>query len=99
MINIVKSIFILLLGSLLASSYAFKLSAVDLEPNMENYDELSFNKEYAPYLAMIDEYRGEQNNILDDDPTFDARYRTWKRNADLINSLLALPKGMSDAGR
>ncbi|KAG7307233.1 hypothetical protein JYU34_007390 [Plutella xylostella] len=26
-------------------------------------------------------------------------YRAWKRNADLINSLLTLPKGMNDAGR
>ncbi|KAG6449512.1 hypothetical protein O3G_MSEX006110 [Manduca sexta] len=27
------------------------------------------------------------------------KFRAWKRNADLINALLALPKGMTEAGR
>lgn len=37
--------------------------------------------------------------IIEMNSQIDTRYKTWKRNADLVNSLLALPKGMHDAGR
>lgn len=37
--------------------------------------------------------------IIESNSQIETRLRTWKRNADLINSLLALPKGMNDAGR
>lgn len=37
--------------------------------------------------------------VIETNALIDTKYRTWKRNADLINSLLALPKGMNEAGR
>nr|BAD80753.1 Pigment-dispersing factor [Bombyx mori] len=40
-----------------------------------------------------------ENFIIETKALIDTKYRTWKRNADLINSLLALPKDMNDAGR
>ncbi|RVE43438.1 hypothetical protein evm_011889 [Chilo suppressalis] len=51
--------------------------------------------------AMIDAYRGGATGrmVIETNALVNTKYRTWKRNADLINSLLALPKGMNDAGR
>lgn len=51
--------------------------------------------------SMIDAYRGEKSGrtVIETNAHINTKYRTWKRNADLINSLLALPKGMNDAGR
>ncbi|KAJ2952796.1 hypothetical protein O0L34_g7155 [Tuta absoluta] len=37
--------------------------------------------------------------VFQTDELIDTKYHMWKRNADLINSILALPKGMNDAGR
>lgn len=37
--------------------------------------------------------------VIETNAPKNTKYKTWKRNADLINSILALPKGMNDAGR
>ncbi|XP_013186514.1 argininosuccinate lyase [Amyelois transitella] len=60
------------------------------------------NKENIQQIhSMIDAYKGEIEGqmIIETNEMIDTKYRTWKRNADLINSLLTLPKGMNDAGR
>ncbi|CAK1581977.1 unnamed protein product [Parnassius mnemosyne] len=53
--------------------------------------------------SMVNAYsnRGDLRGrlVIETNALIDTKYRTWKRNADLINSLLALPKGMNDAGR
>ncbi|CAG4981260.1 unnamed protein product [Parnassius apollo] len=53
--------------------------------------------------SMVNAYnnRGDLNGglVIETNALIDTKYRTWKRNADLINSLLALPKDMNDAGR
>lgn len=56
---------------------------------------------------MFNAYRGEvgDNNedkrrlVIATNALVDTKFKAWKRNADVINSLLALPKGMIDAGR
>ncbi|XP_026758132.3 uncharacterized protein LOC113517609 [Galleria mellonella] len=60
------------------------------------------DKEYIHHVhSMIDAYRGDVGGrlVIETNALIDTKYRTWKRNADLINSILALPKGMNDAGR
>ncbi|CAH2074072.1 unnamed protein product, partial [Iphiclides podalirius] len=62
------------------------------------------NEQYIRHIhSMINAYnkRGDSNGryLIETNALIDTKYRTWKRNADLINSLLALPKGMSEAGR
>lgn len=52
--------------------------------------------------SMINAYRGDKMGgrfVIETNALINTKYRNWKRNADLINSLLALPKGMDDAGR
>lgn len=41
----------------------------------------------------------EGRAMVDTNALGETKFKTWKRNADLINSLLALPKGMNEAGR
>ncbi|XP_028160854.1 uncharacterized protein LOC114353182 [Ostrinia furnacalis] len=60
------------------------------------------NKEYLKKMhSLMNDNRGEKNDrtLIETNALINTKYRTWKRNADLINSLLALPKGMNDAGR
>nr|QDK59916.1 pigment dispersing factor [Cydia pomonella] len=60
------------------------------------------DEEYIRHIhSMIDAYRGDIGGrfIIETNALIDTKYRTWKRNADMINSLLALPKGLNDAGR
>ncbi|XP_026742800.1 uncharacterized protein LOC113504606 isoform X2 [Trichoplusia ni] len=52
--------------------------------------------------SMINAYRDDMLNermVIETNSLVDTKYKAWKRNADLINSLLALPKGLNDAGR
>ncbi|CAG9783691.1 unnamed protein product [Diatraea saccharalis] len=51
--------------------------------------------------SMIDSYRSSINGrmVIESNALINTKYRIWKRNADLINSLLALPKDMNDVGR
>ncbi|XP_049867314.1 uncharacterized protein LOC126367699 [Pectinophora gossypiella] len=62
------------------------------------------DEEYTKHVhSLFDAYRGDYSDRMvvetETDTLIGTTYRTWKRNADLINSLLALPKGMNDAGR
>nr|QMS43298.1 pigment dispersing factor [Grapholita molesta] len=60
------------------------------------------DEEYIRHIhSMINAYRGDVGGrlIIETNALIDTKYRTWKRNADMINSLLALPKGLNDAGR
>ncbi|KAJ8725594.1 hypothetical protein PYW08_003777 [Mythimna loreyi] len=81
------------------------------EPEIESYgdEELA---EIIPYVendkyirhihSMINAYRDDvldRRMVIETNSLVDTKYKTWKRNGDLINSLLALPKGMNDAGR
>nr|XP_053625374.1 uncharacterized protein LOC128683608 [Plodia interpunctella] len=70
----------------------------------KNYPNMQYipDKEYIQHIhSLIDAYKGEiaAQMVIETNEMVDTKYRTWKRNADLINSLLALPKGMNDAGR
>lgn len=51
--------------------------------------------------SMFNTYRGDAGGrlVIETNALIDTKFRTWKRNADVINSLLGLPKGLNDAGR
>lgn len=59
--------------------------------------------QYIRHISSImNAYRSDMMGgrlIIETNSLIDTKYKTWKRSADLINSLLALPKGMNDAGR
>nr|XP_026494826.1 uncharacterized protein LOC113399798 [Vanessa tameamea] len=60
------------------------------------------NKEYVRHIhSMIDAYNGGINGkiLIETNALIDTKYQTIKRNGDLINSLLGLPKGLIEAGR
>ncbi|XP_026329228.1 uncharacterized protein LOC113237143 [Hyposmocoma kahamanoa] len=67
-------------------------------------------KEYVRHIhSLFDVYRkgvGANTNevngarvVIETNTLFDTKFKAWKRNADIINSLLALPQGMNNAGR
>ncbi|KPJ15047.1 hypothetical protein RR48_09074 [Papilio machaon] len=69
-----------------------------------NFTPYLVNKEYVRHIhSMVNAYSnrgdGAGRLVIETNALIDTKYRTWKRNADLINSLLALPKGMNEAGR
>lgn len=64
---------------------------------------LKFLFQYIRHIhSMVNAYRDDvlgRRMVIETNSLVDTKYKTWKRNGDLINSLLALPKGMNDAGR
>lgn len=49
---------------------------------------------------MFNEYREDSEEVVSEtNDLVDTKYKIWKRNGDLINSLLALPMDMDAAGR
>ncbi|KAJ0180477.1 hypothetical protein K1T71_003881 [Dendrolimus kikuchii] len=98
---------VLLVLALLSDVSAYDVDN-DLGPNIlyRNMPKLVpyvADEEYIRHIhSMINAYRGDRLGgklVIETNALIDTKYRTWKRNADLINSLLALPKGMNDAGR
>ncbi|XP_013182081.1 PREDICTED: uncharacterized protein LOC106128310 isoform X1 [Papilio xuthus] len=74
--------------------------------NKEVFDTLPYfiYEQYVRHIhSMVNAYSNRGNGVgrlvIETNALIDTKYRTWKRNADLINSLLALPKGMNEAGR
>ncbi|XP_068630004.1 uncharacterized protein Pdf [Battus philenor] len=88
-----------------ASVYNFKANA--------HFDPKFFDKEIIPYVtdeqyvrhihSMVNAYSNQGDKggrlVVETNALIDTKYHAWKRNVDLINSLLALPKGMNEAGR
>ncbi|XP_075970082.1 pigment-dispersing factor [Anticarsia gemmatalis] len=98
------------LVALMFVSEAFTRDSI-INPDIEPYTEEEL-AELVPYLtndeyirqvhSMIDAHKADVlggRMVIETNALIDTKYKTWKRNADLINSILALPKGMNDAGR
>ncbi|KAI5633058.1 pigment-dispersing hormone (PDH) domain-containing protein [Phthorimaea operculella] len=68
----------------------------------EDYTAVAVEEYIRRIHSMFDVRRGRSGRagpVFQTDELIDTKYHMWKRNADLINSILALPKGMNDAGR
>nr|XP_021202728.1 pigment-dispersing factor isoform X1 [Bombyx mori]XP_021202729.1 pigment-dispersing factor isoform X1 [Bombyx mori]XP_021202731.1 pigment-dispersing factor isoform X1 [Bombyx mori] len=89
-----------------ASTYSVANSEAKIKLNRK-VSESSYgsDEQYIRQIhSLVNAYREDnsmlgENFIIETKALIDTKYRTWKRNADLINSLLALPKDMNDAGR
>ncbi|CAH0720772.1 unnamed protein product, partial [Brenthis ino] len=87
---------------------AFQLNSLVTEPhsftqNLQSIPNLSkSDKEYIQNIySMINAYKRNMDSkiFVETRKLINTKYQTWKRNGDLINSLLTLPKDMMDAGR
>ncbi|CAB3236414.1 unnamed protein product [Arctia plantaginis] len=97
---------------LLALTFVCRVSSSEynVNPDLRTLSEEELT-ELVPYMAK--EYMRHIHSLMnaqkadmaskrmvtETNALIDTKYKTWKRNADLINSILALPKGMNDAGR
>ncbi|XP_059054252.1 uncharacterized protein LOC131848423 [Achroia grisella] len=96
MVRYATTVLVLIVFVCQVSVHEFK--AINFGQYVEDYLE----NEYIHHIrSMIDAYREDIGARLfaETNPSINTKYRTWKRNADLINSILALPRDMNDAGR
>ncbi|XP_046964534.1 uncharacterized protein LOC124533353 [Vanessa cardui] len=93
---------VMLVFIMVTCTLAYKLNSLnDNELDEQNLQNLP-NKEYVRHIhSMIDAYNGGINGkiLIETNALIDTKYQTIKRNGDLINSLLGLPKGLIEAGR
>ncbi|KAI8435068.1 hypothetical protein MSG28_003477 [Choristoneura fumiferana] len=85
----------LMLVSGLSDDFQSNYEAFTVEPYLAD-------EEYIRHIhSMFNAYRGDVGGrlVIETNALIDTKFRTWKRNADVINSLLGLPKGLNDAGR
>lgn len=109
MVNLVRRVVFLFMTLVITNEVFANDYAV--EPDLESYGEEDLaemipsmeNDKYIRHIhSMINAYRDDilgRRMVIETNALVDTKYKTWKRNGDLINSLLALPKGMNDAGR
>nr|AGH25566.1 pigment dispersing factor [Helicoverpa armigera]WGD18939.1 pigment dispersing factor [Helicoverpa armigera] len=109
MLNVVqRAVFLFLALILTCEAFSNDFAA---EHDMESYDEEELSQ-IIPYVEndkyirhvhlMINAYEDDvarRRIVSETNALVDTKYKTYKRNGDLINSILALPKGLNDAGR
>lgn len=87
--------------------YYIKSGDLCVLPIFDDFN-LYYPFQYVRHIySMFDAYRREVGAstkdgarlVIETNALIDTKFKTWKRNADIINSLLALPQGMNNAGR